>query len=191
MSGWRRLREKLGLRKTDAWPAHVSVGRHTYGLSKRNFVQPHATAPISVGAFCSIGPEVMIFGRADHPTSLASTYPFGSKLLAPEAGNADAVTKGPVRIGNDVWIGARAIILSGVTVGDGAIIGAGAVVAKDVPPYGIVVGNPAKLLKHRFAPEIVEALLAIRWWDWPEEKIRAFEAEFYGPIDAFVAKARA
>lgn len=191
MSGWRRLRERLGLRKAEGWPTHVSVGRHTYGLSKRNFVQPHGSAPISVGAFCSIGPEVMIFGRADHPTQLVSTYPFRTKLLVPDAGNADAVTKGPVRIGNDVWIGARAMVLSGVTVGDGAIIAAGAVVARDVPAYGIVVGNPARLIKHRFAPEIVTALLEIRWWNWPDEKIRAFEAEFYGPIEAFVVKARA
>ncbi len=190
MSGWRRLREKVGLRKPEGWPAHVSVGRHTYGLSKRNFVQPHPSAPISVGAFCSIGPEVLIFGRADHPTQLASTYPFRTKLLYPEAGNADAVTKGPVRIGSDVWIGARAMILSGITVGDGAIVAAGAVVARDVPAYGIVAGNPGKLIKHRFASEIVAALLEIRWWDWPDEKIRAFEAEFYGPIEAFIAKAR-
>lgn len=189
MSGWRRLREKLGLRKAEGWPAHVSVGRDTYGLSKRNFVQPHPSAPISVGAFCSIGPEVLIFGRADHPTNLASTYPFRTKLLRPDAGNADAITKGPVRIGNDVWIGARAMILSGVTIGDGAIVAAGAVVARDVPAYGIVAGNPAKLIKHRFAPEIVTALLEIRWWDWPDEKIRAFEAEFYGPIEAFIARA--
>jgi acetyltransferase-like isoleucine patch superfamily enzyme len=191
MSGWRRLREKLGLRKADkGWPAHVSVGRHTYGLSKRNFVQPHPSAPISVGAFCYIGPEVLIFGRADHPTHLVSTYPFRTKLLRPDAGNTDAVTKGAVRIGSDVWIGARAMILSGVTVGDGAIIAAGAVVARDVPACGIVAGNPAKLIKYRFAPEIVAALLEIRWWDWPEEKIRAFEAEFYGPIEAFIDKAR-
>ncbi|MEK9971102.1 MAG: CatB-related O-acetyltransferase [Ferrovibrio sp.] len=190
MSGWRRLREKLGLRKAEGWPAHVSVGRHTYGLSKRNFVQPHASAPISVGAFCSIGPEVLIFGRADHPTGLVSTYPFRTKLLHPDAGNADAITKGPVRIGNDVWIGARAMILSGVTVGDGVIIAAGAVVTRDVPPYGIMAGNPARLIKHRFAPEIVSALLDIRWWDWSDDKIRAFEGELYGPIEAFIAKTR-
>jgi acetyltransferase-like isoleucine patch superfamily enzyme len=190
VSGWRRLREKLGVRKAEGWPEHVSVGRHTYGLSKRNFVQPHASASITIGAFCSIGPEVMIFGRADHPTQLVSTYPFRTKLLAPDAGNADAVTKGPVRIGNDVWIGARAIILSGVTIGDGAIVAAGAVVARDVPAYGIVAGNPAKLIKHRFAPEVISALLEIRWWDWPDEKIRAYEAAFYGPIEAFIARAK-
>jgi acetyltransferase-like isoleucine patch superfamily enzyme len=190
MSGWRRLRKKLGLRKREGRPAHVSVGRHTYGLSKRNFVQLHASASIAVGAFCSIGPEVLIFGRADHPTGLVSTYPFRTKLLHSEASNADAVTKGPVRIGNDVWIGARAMVLSGVTVGDGAIIAAGAVVACDVPAYGIVAGNPAQLIKHRFALDIVAALLEIRWWSWSEEKIRAFEAYFYGPIEAFIAKAK-
>lgn len=191
MAGLRRLREMLGLRKVEAWPAHVAVGRHTYGLSKRNFVQPHAAAPISVGAFCSIGPDVLIFSRADHPTGLVSTYPFRTKLLHPDVGNTDAVTKGPVRIGNDVWIGARAMILSGVTVGDGAIIAAGAVVARDVPAYGIFAGNPARLIKYRFAPEAVAALLVIHWWDWPDEKIRAFEAAFYGPIEDFIARAKA
>lgn len=190
MAGLRRLRQLLGLRKAEAWPAHVSVGRHTYGLAKRNFVQASAAAPVTVGAFCSIGPEVLIFGQADHPTQAVSTYPFRTKLLHPEAGNTDAVTKGPVRIGSDVWIGARAMILSGVTVGDGAIIAAGAVVARDVPAYGIVAGNPARLVRHRFTPEIVAALLEIRWWDWPDEKIRSFEAAFYGPIEAFVDKAK-
>lgn len=186
----RDLREKLGLRKPEAWPAHVHVGRHTYGLGRHSFVRPTAQAPASVGSFCSFGPDVMIFGQADHPTTLASTYPFRTKLFRPEAGNRDAVTKGGVTIGHDVWVGARAIILSGVTIGDGAIVGAGAVVARDVPAYGIVVGNPAKLLKHRFEPDIVDALQKIRWWDWPDEKIQTFEAAFYGPIESFVAKAK-
>lgn len=185
------LRSLLGLKKADSWPAHVSVGRHSYGLGKRNFVQPSVRAPIQIGSFCSFGPEVMIFGQADHPVDLPSTYPFRTKLLAPEAGNRDAVTKGGVSIGHDVWIGARAIVLSGVTIGNGAIVGAGAVVARDVPAYGIVVGNPGRLIKHRFAPEIIEALQQIRWWDWPEEKIRSFEAEFYGPVEAFIARAKA
>jgi acetyltransferase-like isoleucine patch superfamily enzyme len=85
--------------------------------------------------------------------------------------NPDARTKGVTRIGNDVWMGQGAIILSGVTVGDGAIIGAGAVVSRDVPPYAIVAGNPAQVVRHRFAPSTIEFLLNLQWWDWPLEKI--------------------
>ena len=192
MAGFRKLREALGLRrKGGRLLQHVSIGRHTYGLSASNFVRPSAAAPISVGNFCSIGPDVLLFGQADHPTGLASTYPFRSKLLYPDGPNRDAVTRGPLRIGHDVWIGARAIVLSGVTIGTGAIIGAGAVVAKDVAPYAIVAGNPAEVRRYRFAPEIIAALLEIAWWDWPDQKIAAFEAEFYGPVEAFVVKARA
>lgn len=190
MAAFRKLRERLGLRRVEAWPPHVTVGRHTYGLHRNSFVRPSAQAPVTVGQFCSIGPDVLIFGQADHPVALPSTYPFRTMLLDPDAGNVDAVTKGGVVIGNDVWIGARAMVMSGVTIADGAIIGAGAVVARDVPPYGIVVGNPARLAKYRFAPEMIDALLQIRWWDWPDEKIRSFEAEFYGPVEAFIARAR-
>ena len=79
-------------------------------------------------------------------------------------------TKGNVIIGNDVWIGYGAKILSGVSIGDGAVVGAGAVVAKNIPPYAVVVGNPAKIIKFRFKPEDVEILLGIQWWNWPLEK---------------------
>jgi acetyltransferase-like isoleucine patch superfamily enzyme len=176
-------------RKDAAWPPHVQVGRHTYGLSKRMLVRPTEAAPISLGNFCSVGPDVMIFGQADHPVNLASTFPFRSKMLRPEDGIQDAVTRGGVTIGHDVWIGARAIILSGVTVGDGAVIGAGAVVRRDVPPYGVAVGNPAEAARHRFPPEIVARLLALRWWDWPDARIAALEDAFYGPIEAFLDRA--
>ena len=79
--------------------------------------------------------------------------------------------KGNITIGNDVWIGYEAVILSGVTIGDGAIIGTRAVVTKDVPPYAIVGGSPAKVLKKRFSDDIIEKLLKIKWWNWPVEKI--------------------
>ena len=78
----------------------------------------------------------------------------------------------PCHIGNDVWIGRNAVIKDGVTVGDGAIIGTSAVVTKDVPPYAIVVGVPARIIRYRFSPEIIEALLELRWWDLPLEKIQ-------------------
>ena len=79
--------------------------------------------------------------------------------------------KGNITIGNDVWIGYEAVILSGVTIGDGAIIGTRAVVTKDVPPYTIVGGSPAKVLKKRFSDDIIDKLLKIKWWNWPVEKI--------------------
>jgi carbonic anhydrase/acetyltransferase-like protein (isoleucine patch superfamily) len=82
--------------------------------------------------------------------------------------------RGDVRIGNDVWLGSDAMIMSGVTIGDGAVVGAGAVVTKDVPPYGVVVGNPARVARMRFSDDAVSRLLALRWWDWPDEKIEQF-----------------
>lgn len=177
-------------RRTPTLPAQVSVGRHTYGLAARNFVRPSALAPISVGAFCSIGPDVLLFGQADHPTHLPSTFPLRGQLLRKAQGVQDATTRGALSIGNDVWIGARAMVLSGVAVGDGAVIGAGAVVARNVAPYAIMVGNPARRVRFRFPPEIVAALLEIRWWDWPDTRIAALEDAFYGPVEAFIERAR-
>ncbi len=97
-----------------------------------------------------------------------------------------------ITIGNDVWLGHGCTILSGVTVGDGAIVGARAVVTRDVPPYAIAVGSPAREIRKRFSPEQVAAMLEIRWWDWPIEKIDAFGPLLMTPdIDAFIAAARA
>jgi acetyltransferase-like isoleucine patch superfamily enzyme len=180
------LARLLGRDTTQHFPAHVRIGRHTYGVAPRNLVRPTAAAPITIGAFCSVGPDVMIFGQADHPTGLASTFPLRARVLRPGAENTDAVTRGGVTIGNDVWIGARAIILSGVTVGDGAVIGAGAVVPRDVPPYAVAAGNPARVLRFRFDDATIAALLALRWWEWPDDRIAALEDAFYGPVTGFL-----
>ena len=190
MGAFRGLREALGLRRRRGWPEHVTIGRRTYGLTPRSFLWPTAAAPIRIGGFCSFGPEVLILGRANHETERVSSFPFRTVMLYPGAGNQDARERGPVTIGHDVWVGARAIILSGVTVGSGAVIGAGAVVARDVPPYTVVVGNPARAVRHRFPPDVVEALLSIAWWDWPDEKIARLEPEFYGDVSAFIDAAR-
>ncbi|TQQ85238.1 CatB-related O-acetyltransferase [Peptacetobacter hominis] len=131
---------------------------------------------LKIGKYCSIACGAkFIFNSANHTLSSLSTYPF--PLFFEEWGlDKKDVTKswdnkGDIVIGNDVWIGYEAIILSGVTIGDGAIIGARAVVTKDVPPYTIVGGVPAKAIKKRFSEDTISRLLEIKWWDWPEDRV--------------------
>jgi virginiamycin A acetyltransferase len=130
-----------------------------------------------IGKFCSIACGAkFLFTSANHTQKSLSTYPF--PLFFEEWGlEKEKVTsawdnKGDIVIGNDVWIGYEAVVLSGVHIGDGAIVGARAVVTKDVPPYTVVGGIPAKEIKKRFDVETIDKLLQIRWWDWPVEKIR-------------------
>ena len=179
-----------GKKSRDILPDYVNIGRSTYGVDRNTIQGLSDDAPVSVGNFCSFGLEVLIFSKADHALDRPSTFPLRSLVLHPGQGNQDAVTKGGVTIGHDVWVGARAMILSGVTIGNGAVIGAGAVVAKDVPAYAVVVGNPGTVVKYRFSKAQIEALQSIAWWDWPDEKIRAFEPQFYGDIDGFIAKTK-
>ena len=129
-----------------------------------------------IGKFCSIACGAkFLFNSANHTLSSLSTYPF--PLFFEEWGlDIRQVTdawdnKGDIVVGNDVWIGCEAIIMAGVTIGDGAIIGTRAVVTKDVPPYTIVGGVPAKPIKKRFPEETISELLKIQWWNWPTGKI--------------------
>lgn len=131
-----------------------------------------------IGRFCSIACGAkFIFNSANHTLSSLSTYPF--PLFFEEWGlDRKDVTdswdnKGDIVIGNDVWIGYEAVILAGVTIGNGAIIGTRALVTRDVPPYTIVGGIPAKPIRKRFSEDVITKLTDIRWWDWPTEKIRA------------------
>ena len=132
---------------------------------------------LKIGKFCSIAcGATFLFTSANHTLRSLSTYPF--PIFFEEWGldkrdiRSAWDNKGDIVIGNDVWIGYQAVILSGVTVGDGAIIGTRALVAKDVPPYTIVGGVPAKPIRKRFDQETIAQLEALRWWDWDEEKIR-------------------
>lgn len=129
-----------------------------------------------IGKFCSIACGVrFLFTSANHTMASLSTYPF--PLFFEEWGlDRKNVTdawdnKGDIVIGNDVWIGYEAVILSGVTIGDGAIIGTRVLVTKDVPPYTIVGGTPAKPIRKRFPDKTISALLEIKWWNWPKERI--------------------
>lgn len=130
-----------------------------------------------IGKFCSIACGAkFIFNCANHTLKSLSTYTFPlffEEWDLPKSEVAAAWdNKGDIVIGNDVWIGYEAVILAGVKIGDGAIIGARAVVTKDVPPYSIVGGVPAKVIRKRYSPDIIEHLLSLRWWNWTKEKIK-------------------
>ena len=154
---------------------------------------------LRIGKFCAIAAGVtFVMAGANHVYQGPTAFPFATfpgdwqaALLDPliEKGSAG---KGDTVIGNDVWIGRGATVMPGVTVGDGAIIGAGAVVASDVGPYQIVAGNPAKVIRSRYAPDDVAALLAARWWDWPIDVVSAHLPELVlGTPDGVLGVARA
>jgi virginiamycin A acetyltransferase len=127
-----------------------------------------------IGKFVAIAQgSQFIMNGANHPMTGFSTFPFAMFGLgdAEALKQAGANHRGDTVIGNDVWIGREAVIMPGVRVGDGAIIGTRAQVARGVPPYAVVVGNPGRVVRTRFAPEVVAELLAIRWWDWDADKI--------------------
>ena len=130
-----------------------------------------------IGKFCSIACGAkFIFTSANHKLGSLSTYPFPLFFEEWDLDRANVTDswdhKGDIVIGNDVWIGYEAVVMQGVTIGDGAIIGARAVVTKDIPPYTIVGGVPAKPIRKRFSDDIIARLLEIKWWDWSDEKIK-------------------
>jgi acetyltransferase-like isoleucine patch superfamily enzyme len=146
----------------------------TYGVQNIELVYHEDCPQLQIGRFCSIAGNVQIYLGAYHRSDWISTYPFlnsYSKSFEQIKRSGFPKSKGPVKIGNDVWIGSGCRIMSGVSIGDGAIISAGAHVIKDVEPYTIVGGNPAKFIKHRFESNIVDILMQIKWWNWPLNEI--------------------
>ena len=156
--------------------SHISVGRFTYGFENLTISQWNEGAALRIGSFCSLANNINIFLGGNHRTDWITTFPFGH-IYQDELGGLDIVghpsTKGDVVIGNDVWIGAGATIMSGIQIGDGAVVSANACVVKDVAPYHIVGGNPAKSIKQRFEDDIVEILLRLKWWDLSLENIKS------------------
>lgn len=144
------------------------IGNYSFTGTVDAYFNPH----VEIGNFTSIASPLYLHGDTEHPCvfnpSLVSTFPFGDKW---SINYPKASSKGKIIIGSDVWIGESVTILSGVTIGDGCIIGSRSVIAKNIPPFAIVVGNPAKVRRFRFSREIVQKLLKIKWWNWEKEKI--------------------
>ncbi|HHO77101.1 MAG TPA: CatB-related O-acetyltransferase [Deltaproteobacteria bacterium] len=148
------------------------IGRGTYGVPVIRSLGEGST--LKIGAFCSISSGVQIFLGGEHRTDWVTTYPFNIVWKAGNMIKGHPRTKGDVVIGNDVWVGTESIILSGVTIGDGAVVAARSVVTKDIPPYTIAGGNPARPIRKRFDDDIIQRLLSIRWWDWDEAMIESY-----------------
>lgn len=161
----------------------AKIGRYTF-IGKDSYVDKSTE---TIGRFCSIAMGTKI-SLQNHPMKWVSTHPFSyAKRYGFVATNIaiEGVTTGKTKIGNDVWIGANVTILSGVTIGDGAVIGADSLVTKNVEPYSIVSGSPAKHIRFRFDEATVAALLKIQWWNWSDEDLRKNISRF-SDTDAFV-----
>lgn len=190
---WNRVRKKLlhlpeePLYTRDFLGDRFQIGAYTYGNPK--VVSRGEGASLRIGKYCSIATGVTVFLGSEHRVDWVSTYPF--PYLWKEAGSIQGhpATKGGVVIGNDVWIGYGTTNLSGVTIGDGAAIGACSLVIKDIPPYAIAAGNPVQIIRYRFDEETIKTLLRIRWWDWPDQPIRRNIQHICSPsIDEFIKR---
>lgn len=168
---------------------NISIGDYTYyddrdnptGFEQNNilFNYPEFGDRLIIGKFCQIASGAkFIMGPANHRISSVTTYPFSvfggrwSEQTPPHL--SQLPFKGDIVVGNDVWIGRESVIMPGVKIGDGSIIGAYAVVTRDVPPYCVVGGNPARFIKKCFHDELIQILLELKWWDFPEEKLVEF-----------------
>jgi virginiamycin A acetyltransferase len=166
-----------------------TIGDFSYGTP---YIIPSDSSKLHIGSYCSIAsPCTVILGN--HNYHHASTYPFhnidlSGPIFPRPVPDPHQATNGDVVIGNDVWIGKDATIISGVTVGDGAVIAACAVVTHDVPPYAIVAGCPAKVIKYRFKPDQIEQLLKLQWWNLPSDFILNHRNLFQLDVSDFLAK---
>jgi acetyltransferase-like isoleucine patch superfamily enzyme len=148
---------------------NLIVGKRTYG--NNNIVRKGTHNSIIVGSYCSIAENCVCDGGWGHNTKFITTYPFNEMFDQCSHLTGHPVCRGDIVIGNDVWIGNDCIIMSGVTIGDGAVIGARSIVTKDVEPYAIYAGCPAKHIRKRFTDKQINNLLKIKWWDWDDTEI--------------------
>jgi virginiamycin A acetyltransferase len=178
LNGLIRIDEQVRLSGVNM-TGEISIGRYTVinGPNTTINAQHH---PVIIGKFCSIAKDVII-QEYNHDMERISTYYMRNNIFKKER-PGEHISQGAIHIGNDVWIGAKAIILSGVTIGDGAVIAANAVVTKDVPAYAVVGGTPAKVIKYRFDVTMIQKIKQLSWWDWPLEKIKSNQDLFWDKL---------
>ena len=157
-------------------------GPYSYGDQPSDFGAWGMTGTITTGKFCSVGGGLKFMLNGNHRTEGFTSYPvhlLGCRFIK-------AFEKPIPKIGNDVWIGMNTTIYSGVDIGDGAVVAGNAVVTKSVPPYAVVAGNPARIVKYRFTPDIIEKLLKYKWWNFPIDTIKLRLAPLYSDMNATV-----
>lgn len=137
-----------------------------------NIINTNDKPYLNIGRYCSIGKNA-VFVMTHHDYKHTSTHPSFSKTFS----------RGHITIGNDVWVGLNVTIMDNITIGDGAVVGAGSVVTRDIPPYAIVVGNPACVVKYRFTSEIIERFLRVKWWNRSEEELIKIGIQTKTPIE--------
>jgi acetyltransferase-like isoleucine patch superfamily enzyme len=174
---FRKALERVGVRKAPFFIrdnpdfAHIAAGKFSYGKPLIMGWDGTPETQVTIGKFCSIADGVRMLLRVNHPIHSPSTYPL-TKILEVHHDGQYEWSRGPIMIGHDVWIGQDAVIIGGVTINHGAVVANHAIVTKDVPPYGIVAGNPARLVKLRFDEPTIKKLLQIQWWNWSDVLIK-------------------
>ena len=153
---------------------NVVIGKYTYGFESTQIYSWGEDIDIKIGRFSSIGAGLQLFCGGNHSTSFVSAYPFGSvypNFLKIRTDKKIVFSNGDIKIGNDVWIGRDVSIMSGINIGDGSVIAANSHVIKDVEPYSIYGGNPAKFIRYKFSEETIEMLLKLQWWNYEDDII--------------------
>ena len=176
-----KMRIKQNGIPSSKYPEWAVVSKNSYGFNQYNVLRftNDKNIKIYIGEYCSIAPGVKFLLAAEHSYKSISTYPFKVTHLGYEN---EATGKGSITLKDDVWIGLNSIIMSGVTLGQGSIVAAGSVVTKDVPPYAIVGGNPAKVIKYRFEQEIIEKLLKFDYKTLTDDKIKYLNEKLYTEV---------
>ncbi len=175
LSGQIELGDNVRLIDGTSLNGKISIGRNT-SINGPNTDLTSAINQIEIGNFCSIARNVT-FQEFNHDFSKMTSY-FIHRNLINDGVRNDIISKGNIRLGNDVWVGTHCVILSGVTIGTGAVIAANSVVLSDIPPYAIAAGSPAKILKFRFQPNVIAQLLASNWWELPKDELINFYHRF-------------